>query len=82
MKTLKLTGKQIEKLAIGLAKQMLNQSNNWNESIVNTLPKNCVEQRDNNGQLQMYVLLANVLNFSNGNDVVKRACFMVELQKN
>ena len=82
MKTRKLTGKQIEKLAIGLATQMLNKSNKWNDAIFNALPKNTIEKRNENGELEMFVLLANVLNFSNGNDVVKRACFMYQLQNN
>lgn len=82
MKTTKLSGKQIEKLAIGLATQMLNKSNAWNDAIVNALPKNTIEQRTTNGQLEMFVLLANVLNFANGNEVVKRACFMYQLQNN
>jgi hypothetical protein len=80
----KLTEKQIETLAIGLAKQMLNLPNFWNDEIANKLPQNCISQQENkHGEIEMFVILANVLtNFSNANEVVKSACFMVQLQKN
>jgi hypothetical protein len=80
----KLTEKQIEVLANGLAKQMLNQPNFWNDEVANTLPQNCISQQENkNGELEMFVLLANVMtNFANANDVVTRASFMVQLQNN
>jgi hypothetical protein len=80
----KLTAGQIETLAIVLSKQMFNQPNFWNESIANTLPHNCISQQENNnGELEMFILLANVFsNFKNANDVVIRAYSIIQLPTN